>query len=45
MEVDNGYVIIFRASYFNKKLGRRIYAHEYGLKAFRFQIPVEKYRA
>jgi len=45
MNIEDGYVIIFRASYFNKKLRKRIYAQHYGLKAFKFQIPYDKYRA
>jgi len=36
--VPPGHKEIFRKYYFNKYLGRRIYAWEKGLKAFRFIV-------
>jgi len=36
--VPDGYVVIYCASFYSKKAGRRIYAYEYGKKAFRFFV-------
>ena len=37
-------VVIFRSS-IRLKNGRTVYASQYGLKAFRLEIPAEKYRS
>lgn len=40
--MDNGYIIIY-TPYITRK-GVRIWAYQYGLKAFRLCIPKDKYR-
>ena len=40
--VPPGYKEIFVKSYFHKGLGRRIFAHEYGLQAFRLIVPLSR---
>lgn len=42
LNVKNGYVIIY-TPYITRN-GRRIYASQYGKKAFRLEIPLSKYR-
>lgn len=44
-EPVNGYVEIFCKHFFHRGLGRRVFAYEKGLEAFRFRIPVEKYKS
>lgn len=44
MKERDDVVVIFVKSYFHRGLNRRVYAYEYGLEAFRLEIPREKYR-
>jgi len=37
-----GFTYIFVASFFHKKLGRRLYASDCGKKAFRLKVPIRK---
>ncbi|WP_422460261.1 MULTISPECIES: hypothetical protein [unclassified Endozoicomonas] len=39
---DDDYEVVYCTSYFNKKAGKRIYAHQYGLKAFCFKFPKKR---
>jgi hypothetical protein len=42
MKNNDNTTVIFRPWYFCKSKGRRIYAWEYGKRAFRFEIDAEK---
>jgi hypothetical protein len=35
-----GHKVIFVTHYFNKKLGKVIYARQYGIRAFPLEVPV-----
>lgn len=43
MANDDDYMLVFCRSYWNKKARKRLYASHYGLEAFCFRIPVDRF--